>query len=753
MITIAKEKTIEDIVDDSYLIVKDLSSYINSRREIRKALKNNRSLKIKVLKKYSKYYIDFEDNESIIFLENSIEIQKEEKKILSNDILENLLDVIEKSIEEKNDFKKEFKEKFIKDKYFLIRDKFEKMEIIEFLEFLIEGYIFSYYKKYNFAILMNEDLSENIKDFFKEKLIKESFIKNKNKLNSFITRANDKLKKVSNKLQFINEFDKERYIENISGYLSYEREYYIRKLLEELNFNQKIEEIEMYFIKINKIFSIENDIKIIEILSTLKILKTYELKKYDTFEEYKEFYKDVYVEYNGEFYKETIFEKIKNVEIKYIINLNDLKKRLERFFSKKNKEFESLFFRNYPEIYNSKNKNGIDSVIINSKEFLNNGKKTIFIFIDCLRYDLWLKIKEIFAEYNFYCQNEDMKVSYIPTVTKYCKKVLFSSQKYNALKNSEYDIAFENLFPTKKIKKITSIENFKPEEDNEIFYYEITDIDSIFHEVKEINRSYLTGSPLIKIKNILNKINSENYNVVIMTDHGATKINKESAQNLSIKEFIKNNRLEMERHGRYIRIYGDIFDENLEKELKYQLENKEYIHIISRSEMTKYYLPIMEGNKENYFFIIYKNEISPKNCGEYNHGGITLEEVFIPFGIMTNEKLKYKQIDIEVQETILESDKISDFKFLIKNSNHLKNIRINLEHQEKLIEIKEIKGNKIITIPLKINEREGDLKDNLYITFEVLEEKKDIKIPVVFKVIKNKKIELNKKLKRSRSLL
>ena len=64
-----------------------------------------------------------------------------------------------------------------------------------------------------------------------------------------------------------------------------------------------------------------------------------------------------------------------------------------------------------------------------------------------------------------------------------------------------------------------------------------------------------------------------------------------------------------------------------------------------------------------------------------------------------------------------------------------------------------IEGNKEIDIPVNINERTGEIADILSISFEFEGEKKEISYPINIIVEENKKKKLNKKLKKSRSLL
>lgn len=80
-------------------------------------------------------------------------------------------------------------------------------------------------------------------------------------------------------------------------------------------------------------------------------------------------------------------------------------------------------------------------------------------------------------------------------------------------------------------------------------------------------------------------------------------------------------------------------------------------------------------------------------------------------------------------------------------------LNIEIVHLEKSITISELDSNKIINIPVTLKGRLGEFIDIIKINFEFEGESKSYKYPLNLIIKENNKNKLNKKLKKSRSLL
>lgn len=319
----------------------------------------------------------------------------------------------------------------------------------------------------------------------------------------------------------------------------------------------------------------------------------------------------------------------------------------------------------------------------------------------------------------------------------------------------------QDIFFDKNLIKLTddeeTLEQLRSEEG--IFLYETLVLDKLFHEVQNVTKNYVVDNSLIdfSLKKIIDNLDPNEFNIMVMTDHGTKKLTKK--ENFSLKNDLNKLGLSTEVQGRSIRIFGENFDKDLYLKVKEKIENEKNYYMISREEFPKYYLPVTEKLKENYFVLLNKDSIGPTFSGDYTHGGVSLEEIMIPFCVLSNKKQTYEEIKISVLKNKIVPGKIDDVEILLENRNEIKNLKVSLKTY-KMYQVREVfsencNTNKKILIPLKITDNLMNiLHDELIVTFEfdnkLLEKKFDIVIEIQGEDIKS---TLNKKLKNSRTLL
>ena len=241
---------------------------------------------------------------------------------------------------------------------------------------------------------------------------------------------------------------------------------------------------------------------------------------------------------------------------------------------------------------------------------------------------------------------------------------------------------------------------------------------------------------------------------VIMTDHGAMKLYDDDLSSFKYKDILTERGLQVENHGRYIKVFSNIYDDEVYNELDTLFERDNNFYTLNREVMSKYYLPISEKEKENYFYLIYKYGKYPKKTGEFNHGGISFEEVLIPYGVFKTEEKEFVPVKLEVKSTEIKNDSKAEVDILIKNSNVIQNLKINLKYQNFTKEYKEVEGNKLVQIPFDLKENlEGEYREIAEIEFYFEGEKHSFKETLLLNILKNQSLAMNKKLKISRSLL
>ena len=758
MITIVKDIINNYTPKNDFIKVEDLKTYFLARKKFYKSLEANKELEIVIKQeKYMNFFIDFEEYQNTkVVLINEISLEQESIELEDNDIF-SILFYLKLN---KNINKKVILEKYLLDFPQWIKERFLKEEIDNFIQYLINGQIFSKYKIHNFYNLMNETGSE-VYNFFKEnKDLKTSFDKNIEKLPVYLFKSNEFLKENKLKLDVFSEFKITKYLSEISGLLEYEKRFFLDNFSREVNVNRDFSALNEILLKYSKTFN-ENIDDLKEILNNFKEVLDYEKIKNNDINDWKEFFKEKYIKMNGFFYLETFEEKIKKIEKKYNISLNDLKLVLENIFSRINNNFGDFFLRNYSYLNSSEYKRNLEYSIIENKDKLMGSKKQLIIFIDCLRYDVWLRLKDYLIEKGFYPQGEDLIISAIPSVTSYCKKILYSGKKYNMIDSRNNLESLQEIFLDKELIKLTDDEESLEQLKNKkgIFLYETLVLDKLFHELQKITKNYVVDNSLIdfSLKKIIDKLDPNEFNIMVMTDHGTKKLTKK--ENLSLKNDLNRLGLLTEIQGRSIRVFGENFDKELYLTVKEKIKNEKNYYVISREEMPKFYLPVTEKLKENYFVLLNKDGIGPTSSGDYTHGGISLEEIMIPFCVLSNKKQTYEKIKVLVLKNKITPGKTDDIEILLENRNEIKNLKVSLKTY-KMYQVNEVfsercNTNKKILIPVKIsNSMIKILHDELIITFEfdnkVIEEKFEIVIEIQGEDIKS---TLNKKLKNSRTLL
>ncbi|MGL6101224.1 MAG: hypothetical protein ACRC0G_16560, partial [Fusobacteriaceae bacterium] len=511
------------------------------------------------------------------------------------------------------------------------------LKIKDIIYSLLKIIIFSKYKECNFNILMDSGYSDEMYKIGKNNdTLKSSFQSEKSNLLEYIAKCNYDLEKNSKKMQLFTEFPNTKYLEQINGELAFEKEYFLKMNIERLNQLQNYDELLQNFNKAETVFR-ESYFDIIELIGSLITLDKAKIKEKVTLEDFIEYFTTIYTEYNSISESKNLNSSVEKLEKKYHVSLSSLKQSIKNIWSSENKKFEDFYLKNYNNLYSSSEQRGLDYAIQNSYNALNSEKTTIYIFIDCLRYDTWTILKQYIETKGYTLHYDKIVLSGIPTVTSYCKKMLYTGKKYNQIES-------QDTFKT-DVKKLSSIDEFQDLDNSSDYLYEIIDLDNFFHSIKDLTDEYLENSIELKLNKLFSSIDIEKFNIVVMTDHGAMKLYDDGLESFSkYKSILNDNELLTENHGRYLKIYSTDYRDDLYKQMKDYLGKDDNFYIIDREEMNRYYLPIAEKGKENYFYCIYKYGKYPKKTGEYNHGGISFEEVFIPYGVFKTEKKEYTEI-------------------------------------------------------------------------------------------------------------
>ena len=285
--------------------------------------------------------------------------------------------------------------------------------------------------------------------------------------------------------------------------------------------------------------------------------------------------------------------------------------------------------------------------------------KVCMVVIDNLRYDQWQVIKPILTKY-FNIENEEMVMSILPTATHYARNALFAGllpseiqKRFPNLWLNEEDEGGKNMHEKEFLEsnlqrlgktgkwsyhKVTNNEAGKKLADtynqiagNEFNAIVYNFVDMLSHARTEmemirelaqdesayrsITASWLEHSPL---QEIFRKIADSGAKLVITTDHGTVKVNNplkiigERATNTNLRYKVGRNLSYKEKDVFSIRKPSDAFlpKTNVSDEFVFCTENDFFVY----------------PNNYNHFVNYYSNT--------FQHGGISLEELCIPFVVL-----------------------------------------------------------------------------------------------------------------------
>ena len=357
-----------------------------------------------------------------------------------------------------------------------------------------------------------------------------------------------------------------------------------------------------------------------------------------------------------EMYKRLVFWELEleNIESQSMIEI------LESQKSEANMQFGKFIERNYEDWFtNTKDKPFLSHEIFGelvAPEIRKKEKPILFIVIDNLRYDQW-KAFESIVNNHYKLEKEVSYYSILPTATQYARNAIFSGltpldmeKKFPQYWKNDVDEGGKNLheadFLSEQLKrlglnikqeyyKITNFrdgkklaENFKGLKDNDLTTIVYNFVDMLSHSktemdvVKELasndkayrslTLSWFKNSPLLEM---IQQAQQMGFKLILTTDHGTINC-KNPSKVIGDKNTSLNLRYKTGRSLTYED--RDVYAVKDPKKVGLPTINMSSSYIFAKNDLFLAYV-----NNFNHYVSYYRNT--------YQHGGISLEEMIIPF--------------------------------------------------------------------------------------------------------------------------
>ena len=328
-----------------------------------------------------------------------------------------------------------------------------------------------------------------------------------------------------------------------------------------------------------------------------------------------------------------------------------------------NTQFCKFIDKNYPEWF----VDGEDAPTMSHTLFkrkilpeISKDQPTLLVVVDNLRFDQWKAFEPIVSNY-YKKEKEQPYCSILPTATQYARNAIFSGLMPSEMEklypqywkndteeggknNFEAEFLAEQLkrlgkdikYEYHKISNLKAgrklVDNFKTQKNNDLTVVVYNFVDMLSHSktemevIKELasndksyrslTESWFKNSPLLEI---IQQAQQLGFKLIITTDHGTINV-KNPSKVIGDKNTSLNLRYKTGKSLTYEK--KDVLAATKPKSLHLPTINMSSSFIFAKSDLFFAY-----PNNYNHYVSYYRNT--------YQHGGVSLEEMIIPFSVLS----------------------------------------------------------------------------------------------------------------------